>query len=114
MNVSNKRLLLAKDVAHFKFINNKSIDDWAQEDRVLAGVLEKAEDAYIEDAFGQQFFQDQMDANKIIQVIRDQGSRVHSQSDPTCAFFLSRKPTWHSGNRTAILCLPMLRRTSPR
>nr|CAD29887.1 putative chorismate mutase [Globodera pallida]CAD31847.1 putative chorismate mutase [Globodera pallida] len=67
VGVASKRLMLAKDVALYKYINNNSIDDFEREKVVLQNVLAQAKSAGISDNYGEPFFQDQMDANKVIQ-----------------------------------------------
>nr|ABR19887.1 chorismate mutase precursor protein [Globodera rostochiensis]ABR19888.1 chorismate mutase precursor protein [Globodera rostochiensis]ABR19889.1 chorismate mutase precursor protein [Globodera rostochiensis] len=67
VGMANKRLMLAKDVVLYKYINNNSIDDFEREKVVLQNVLAQAKSAGISDNYGEPFFQDQMDANKVIQ-----------------------------------------------
>nr|AAY42590.1 chorismate mutase 1A [Heterodera glycines] len=67
VGVANKRLMLAKDVVNYKFHNNISIDDFVREKQVLESVSAQGQKAGIGDNYGEKFFQDQMDANKMIQ-----------------------------------------------
>ncbi|KAL3102775.1 hypothetical protein niasHT_021442 [Heterodera trifolii] len=67
VGVANKRLMLAKDVVSYKYLNSKPIDDPKREKDLLEKVLEQGQKAGIGNNYGEEFFQDQMDANKMIQ-----------------------------------------------
>ncbi|KAL3075462.1 hypothetical protein niasHS_011969 [Heterodera schachtii] len=67
VGVANKRLMLAKDVVNYKFHHNTSIDDFVREKQVLESVSAQGQKAGIGGNYGEEFFQDQMDANKMIQ-----------------------------------------------
>ncbi|KAL3121871.1 hypothetical protein niasHT_000436 [Heterodera trifolii] len=67
VGVANKRLMLAKDVVNYKLHHNTSIDDFVREKQLLESVSAQGQKAGIGDNYGKEFFQDQMDANKMIQ-----------------------------------------------
>jgi chorismate mutase-like protein len=64
----SQRLDLAQPVALYKWQNNQSIDDPVREAALLANVASQANATGLSVQFAQQFFQDQINASKIIQV----------------------------------------------
>jgi chorismate mutase len=68
IDLVSQRLDLAEQVALYKWQNNQSIDDPVREAALLASVAAQANASGLSVQFAQQFFQDQINASKIIQV----------------------------------------------
>jgi len=67
ISLVSQRLALAEPVAHWKWVNRRSITDPAREKALLADVQKRSVDAGVDPAFAQAFFADQIDASTQVQ-----------------------------------------------
>lgn len=78
ISLVSQRLALAEPVAHWKWINQRPIDDMPREAALLAEVSKRAHTAGVDPEFARVFFQDQIDANKEIQrALFEQWRKLH-------------------------------------
>jgi chorismate mutase len=83
ISLVSQRLALAEPVAHWKWVNQRPIDDAPREAALLADVAKRAHTAGIDPEFARAFFQDQIDANKEIQhALFEQWRKLHPPEGP--------------------------------